>query len=134
MVEEMQLTKRVCIVDDDVSFRRAMTQLIRSFGYQVESFGSAEEYLESGRVDDCDCLISDVQMPGMNGLELQDRLKARGSRVPIIFVAADPGSKARDQALAAGALGFLHKPFREEKLISLLDRLDYAPERSKPKE
>jgi FixJ family two-component response regulator len=120
-VRRKALTKLISIVDDD-SFRRAMTDLVGYLGYAAASFRSAEEFLESGRLGDTDCLICDVQMPGMDGLELQDRLLAGGSRVPIIFVAADPGSKARGKALAAGALAFLHKPFREEKLISFLDQ------------
>jgi FixJ family two-component response regulator len=116
------LAKVISIVDDDESFRRAITDLIRSLGYAVASFGSAEEFLHSNRLADTACLITDVQMPGMSGLDLQSALLAQGSRVPIIFVAADPGSKARGQALASGALAFLTKPFREEKLISFLDQ------------
>ena len=116
------LAKVISIVDDDESFRRAMTDLIRSFGYSVASFASGEEFLQSDRLRDTACLITDVQMPGMSGLDLQGALLARGSRVPIIFVAADPGSKARSHALASGALAFLTKPFREEKLIALLDQ------------
>jgi FixJ family two-component response regulator len=115
------VTKVISIVDDDESFRRAITDLIRSLGYAVASFASAEVFLQSQRLCDTACLITDVQMPGMNGLELQGALLAMGSHVPIIFVAADPGSKARGQALALGALAFLTKPFREEKLICLLD-------------
>jgi FixJ family two-component response regulator len=116
------LTKLISIVDDDESFRRALTHFIRSLGHAVASFGSAEEFLQSNRLDDTACLITDVQMPGMSGLELQGALLAQGSRVPIIFVAADPGSKARRKALTSGALGFLTKPFPEETLISFLDQ------------
>ena len=116
------MARVISIVDDDESFRRAITDLIRSLGHSVASFGSAEEFLQSNRLDETACLITDVRMPGMSGLELQGALQARGSRVPIIFVAADPGSKAREQALSSGALAFLTKPFREEKLISLLDQ------------
>ena len=108
--------------NDDESFRRALAHFIRSLGYTVASFGSAEEFLESNRLDDTVCLITDVQMPGMSGLELQDALLAQGSRVPIIFVAADPGSRARRTALASGAFGFLTKPFPEGTLISFLDQ------------
>jgi FixJ family two-component response regulator len=108
-------------VDDDASFRRAIAQLIESLGYAVATFGSGEEFLRSEHVDDTACLISDVQMPGMSGIELQNRLIARGHRVPIIFVTAYSASEARAQALASGALGFFDKPFSEEKLISCLD-------------
>jgi FixJ family two-component response regulator len=114
--------KVISIVDDNESFRRAMTTLIRSLGHAVAAFGSAEEFLTSGRLHDTACLISDVQMPGMDGIQLQDRLLAEGYRLPIIFVAADPESKARGKALASGALGFLNKPFREEILISFLEQ------------
>jgi len=79
-----------------------------------------EEFLKSGRVEDTRCLISDVQMPGMSGIDLQNHLLAEGYRLPIIFVTAYPESKAREQALASGALGFLNKPFNEEKLVSCL--------------
>jgi FixJ family two-component response regulator len=116
------LAKVISIVDDDESFRRAITDLIRSLGYSVAPFASGEEFLQSDRLDETACLITDVQMPGMSGLDLQSAVLAKGSQVPIIFVAADPGSKARGQALASGALAFLTKPFREEKLIALLDQ------------
>ena len=116
------MAKVISIVDDDESFRRAMTDLIRSLGYSVASFASGEEFLQSDRVRDTACLITDVQMPGISGLDLQGALLASGSRVPIIFVAADPGSKARGHALASGALAFFTKPFREEELIALLDQ------------
>src|SRR5215510_13377872 len=101
----------ISIVDDDASFRRATGRLVESLGYEVEKFGSAEEFLKSGRVDDTACLISDVQMPGMSGIDLQNRLLAQGYRLPIIFVTAYPESNVRAQALASGALGFLNKPF-----------------------
>jgi len=119
--QDIALSKLISIVDDNDSFRRAMATLVRSLGYAVAAFGSAEEFLESDRLDDTACLISDVQMPGMSGIDLQDQLRARGRRTPIIFVAADPTSSARVRALAAGALGFLGKPFSEEKLTSILD-------------
>ncbi len=114
------MTKFISIVDDDASFRDATTRLVRSLGYAVESFASAEEFLQSHRLEHTACLITDVQMSGMSGLELQAALLAQGSRLPIIFVAADPGADSRAQAIAAGALAFLNKPFREENLISFL--------------
>jgi FixJ family two-component response regulator len=116
----------ISIVDDDASFRRAIAQLIESLGYAVATFGSAEEFLRSEHVGDTACLISDVQMPGMSGIELQNRLIARGHRVPIIFVTAYSASEARVQALAAGALGFFDKPLSEEKLISCLENAGRA--------
>ena len=112
----------ISIVDDDASFRRATASLVRSLGHAVEAFSSAEEFLNSDRLHDTACLISDVQMPGMSGIELQSQLLAQGVRMPVIFITAYPESEAREQALAAGALGVLNKPFNEEKLIACLDQ------------
>jgi FixJ family two-component response regulator len=86
------------------------------------TFASAEEFLTSDRMDDTACLISDVQMPGMSGIELQERLNADGHRFSIIFVAASPEASIRGKALAAGALEFLGKPFDDEVLIACLER------------
>jgi FixJ family two-component response regulator len=112
----------ISIVDDDESVRESTKVLIGSLGYAAATFESAEEFLMSSRVHDSACLITDVQMPGMNGIELQRRLIARGHRLPIIFVTAFPEAKVRAQALAAGALGFLSKPFSDEKLTMYLDQ------------
>jgi FixJ family two-component response regulator len=112
----------ISIVDDDASFRRATARLVRSLGHAVAAFGSAEEFLKSDRIRETACLISDVQMPGMSGLELQNRLLAQGVRLPVIFITAYPESNAREQALASGALGFLNKPFNEDNLIACLDQ------------
>jgi FixJ family two-component response regulator len=111
----------ISVVDDDESVREAIKGFIRSLGYVAATFASAEEFLKSERVHETACLITDVQMPGMSGIELQSRLIAKGYRLPIIFITAFPEAKARAQALAAGALGFLSKPFSDEKLISYLD-------------
>jgi FixJ family two-component response regulator len=100
----------VSIVDDDESVRLAMEGLVRSLGFAAHTFRSAEDFLNSPRVDDTACLITDVQMPGMSGLELQSRLRARGSRMPIIFITAYPEHNTRRRAEAAGALAFLEKP------------------------
>jgi FixJ family two-component response regulator len=112
----------ISIVDDDRSFRRAAAGLVESLGYAAAAFGSAEEFLKSGQLDDTACLICDVHMPGMSGIELQDRLLAGGYRIPVVFITAYSDAKARAQALAAGALGFLDKPFGEQELIACLDR------------
>jgi FixJ family two-component response regulator len=112
----------IAVVDDDESFRRATTSFIRSLGHAVIHFASAEAFLKSDRLHDAHCVISDVQMPGMNGLELQEKLIARGHRLPIIFVTAFPEMKARAQAVAAGATCFLSKPFSDEELIACLDK------------
>jgi FixJ family two-component response regulator len=111
----------IAIVDDDESFRRATTSFVRSLGYGTATFESAEAFLKSDRFCDTDCLITDVQMPGMTGIELQGRLIADGHRLPVIFITAFPEMRARAQALAAGAIGFLAKPFNDQNLITCLN-------------
>jgi len=112
----------ISIVDDNESVREATKSLVRSLGYAASTFASAEEYLQSGPVRETSCLITDLQMPGMNGVELQHRLIADGYRTPVIFVTAFPKEKLRTRALEAGAFGFLSKPFDAEHLIECLDR------------
>jgi FixJ family two-component response regulator len=112
----------ISIVDDDKSVREAAKALIRSLGYTAATFASAEEFLESGRLYDTACLITDVQMPGMSGVDLQCNLAANGHCTPVIFVTAYPEENVRARALDAGAFGFLSKPFSEEDLIACLDR------------
>jgi FixJ family two-component response regulator len=108
----------VMIVDDDESVRRAARRLIKSFGFAVETFASAEDFLTSGRLPQTACLVLDVQMPGLNGLELQSRLVSEGHQVPIVFITAFNDDNARDQALRAGAVGYLVKPFEEADLLN----------------
>ena len=119
-----QVSKRqiVSVVDDDASVRSALESLVRSLGFVPFVFESAEDFLSSPRVDDSACLITDVQMPGMNGLDLQDRLIAQGRRIPIIFITAFPEQAIQRRAQARGALGFLEKPFRGGAMIELLRR------------
>jgi FixJ family two-component response regulator len=123
-IKEAKLSKVpvIAVVDDDDSFRHAIMSFIRSLGYAVVQFASAEAFLKSDRLTETDCLISDVQMPGMNGVELQAKLTAQGHHLPIIFMTALPEIKARAQALAAGAIGFLAKPFNDEMLITCLSK------------
>lgn len=111
----------ISIVDDDESVREATKDLVWSLGYAAASFASAEEYLRSDHVADTSCLIADVQMPGMTGVELQDRLIADGYQTPIIFITAFPEAKIRARVLRAGACGFLSKPFNDESLIECLE-------------
>ena len=115
-------TPVIAIVDDDQSFRHATISFIRSLGYSTAAFPSADAFINSEVVENTDCLITDVQMPGMSGIELQNYLIAQGHRVPIIFVTAFPEMEARDNALRAGAVGFLGKPFGDENLISCLNK------------
>lgn len=107
----------VAVIDDDESVRKALASLLRSLGITVATFGAASEFLDSPRRAEMACLIVDVQMPGIDGLELQERLIALGQRIPIIFITAYPDAKLRDRALAAGAAAFLGKPFAAQELI-----------------
>lgn len=113
----MPKTLMISIVDDDESVREAAEVLICSLGYAAATFASAEEYLQSGRASETACLIVDVHMPGMSGIELQAQLIADGHRIPTIFVTAFPKENARVRALRAGAIGFLIKPFSSDCLI-----------------
>jgi FixJ family two-component response regulator len=111
----------ISIIDDDPSVRQATDGLVRSLGYEAVTFASAEDFLESDHIDDTSCLITDVQMPGLSGVELQSVLNARGTRLPIIFITAFPEDRIRRCVLAAGAVGFLSKPFEEAVLIERLE-------------
>jgi len=107
----------ISIVDDDRSVREATRGLVRSLGYGATAFASAEDFLQSDHVSDTACLITDVQMPGLSGVDLQSRLIAQGNRTPVIFITAFPEERIRARAMAAGAVGFLSKPFNEDHLI-----------------
>jgi FixJ family two-component response regulator len=110
----------ISIIDDDPFVRAAIDGLVRSLGYRATIFASAEEYLRSDHVNDTSCVITDVQMPGLSGVELQSLLVARGTCTPMIFITAFPEEKVRRRALEAGAIGFLSKPFDDEQLIEHL--------------
>ena len=103
-------TAKIAIVDDEGAVREAMKLFMRSLGYHTSTFGSAEEFLNSGQVDDTSCLITDVQMPGLSGLDLQDRMIADGHCIPIIFITGHPDDNVRARAMKAGAVAFLGKP------------------------
>jgi FixJ family two-component response regulator len=117
----------ISIVDDDESVRRALKSLIHSLGHNAATFASAEEYLDSEHLHDTSCLISDVQMPGMNGIELQERLAKDGHWTKVIFITGFPDEALRTRALKAGAVGFLKKPFDDHCLIKYLDEALEAP-------
>ena len=110
----------ISIIDDDVSMRNATRRLVKSLGLNADTFASAEEFLESDRVNDTACVITDMQMPGLSGAELQSLLIAQGVNTPIIFITAFPEESLRRRALDAGAVGFLSKPFDEGRLINCL--------------
>jgi FixJ family two-component response regulator len=110
--------KLVAIVDDDYSVRSALQGLMKAVGLPAHAFASAEEFLESGEQHETGCLIADIRMPGMSGLELQATLNANHHRIPIIFITAHGDEKMRLQALRAGAVEFVAKPFDDDALIA----------------
>ncbi len=113
----------IAIVDDDESVCRAMKRLVRSLGMDAETFASGQEFLdlvEAMPSFDVDCVVLDVQMPGLNGMEVQQRLSTGGSRLPIVFITAHDEAGVRERALAMGAVAFLRKPFNDELLIKTL--------------
>ena len=111
----------IAIIDDDASVRASTSSLVRSHGYTVFTFASAEEFLQSERLDRMSCVISDVRMPAMSGVELQRHLLSRGQHVPFIFITAFPEETIRGRAMKAGAICFLTKPFDRATLIKCLD-------------
>jgi FixJ family two-component response regulator len=108
----------VFVVDDDPSVRRGLERLLRSAGYRVETYSSAEQFLEAGRVDGPGCLILDVRMPGQGGLELQQALADRGSLLPMIFITGHSDVPTVVRAMKGGAVDFLMKPFDDEELLA----------------
>jgi FixJ family two-component response regulator len=117
----MRSASLISIVDDDESIREATKGLLRSLGYRAATFASAEEFLQSDHLDNTDCLIADVQMPGLSGVDLQRWLIAKGIRMPTIFITAFPEEGTRVRAMTDGAVGYLGKPFSEESLLKCLD-------------
>jgi FixJ family two-component response regulator len=112
----------VAIVDDDELFRRSIERLVRSAGFTVEAFGSAEDFLERGDLDRTVCAILDMKLPGINGLDLQQRLITRPTPIPIVFVSAHDEAMMQANALRAGAVAFLKKPFDNSTLLDALSR------------
>jgi FixJ family two-component response regulator len=110
----------ISIVDDDDWARSGLGDLISALGYRTRTFASADEFVASGSVDDSSCLITDLHMPGLNGLDLQERLRQDGHRIPIIILTACPQEHHRAQAFAGGAAYFLTKPLDETALAACL--------------
>ena len=110
----------ISIVDDDVLARDGIRELVESLGYKTTVFELAEHFLESGLIAETTCLITDLQMPGLNGLELQEALRSQGYQTPVVLITAYPSEKHRKRALENGAVGFLSKPFDDEALIECL--------------
>jgi FixJ family two-component response regulator len=110
----------IAIVDDDPFVRQATEALVQSLGYRASTFFSAEDFLQSSYIHETSCLISDVQMPGLSGVDLQRVLIAQGNRLPTIFITAYFDERIRRSVMEVGAIGYLSKPFDEESLIELL--------------
>jgi FixJ family two-component response regulator len=123
-----QRTRRIAIVDDDQSVQSALQDLIESEGLSTLCFGSAEEFLDSGAQNEAGCLIADIRMPGMSGIELQAKLKVDRCRIPIIFITAHGDARMRIQAMRDGAVEFLMKPFDNAVLLETVHAAveDYA--------
>jgi FixJ family two-component response regulator len=120
MLECVSNTAVISIVDDDESIRDVISSLIRSHGLTAHAFVSAEEFLQSPHLSETSCLISDVQMPNMNGIELQRVLIEQGRRMPIIFISAFPDEAVEASAMKAGAICFLSKPFDGREIIKCI--------------
>jgi FixJ family two-component response regulator len=111
----------ISVIDDDASVRAATNNLLSSHGYMVDAFASAEEFLQSVRLNDSSCVIADVQMSAMSGLDLLSYMRARGYNAPFIFITAFPDESVRARALKGGAICFLAKPFAGPALISCVE-------------
>ena len=110
----------ISIVDDDESMREAIISLMRAAGYEPEAFPCARDFLDSGQVLRTDCLIADVQMPGMSGIELHGKLVQSGKAIPTVLITAHPDEKARELAMKAGVVCYLAKPFNEDELLDCI--------------
>jgi FixJ family two-component response regulator len=124
----------VSMVDDDASRRTATRRLLSTFGFRADAFASAQAFLDSGRLQDTACLILDVRMPGMDGLELQRWLARNHRRLPIIFVTAHASAEEEARAMQAGALAFLRKPVSPQDLLSALRAAEVASRRGGPED
>ena len=122
MCEYVAKTSLITVVDDDESVRESLTGLLRSVGYQVQTFPSADSFLGSGSCEETECLILDLRMPGIDGYGLQCRLNAEHSRVPVIVITGHADEPERQRAIAAGALDVLHKPFAASLLLKTVEK------------
>ncbi len=119
----------VAIVDDDASVRQSTRRLIRSFGYRAEAFGSGEEFLSSPCAAQTVCLVLDVRMPGMDGLEVQRRLAERDARIPIVFLTGRASDDEERRARSAGAVEFLRKPVGKATWLQVLQKVLHGSQR-----
>jgi FixJ family two-component response regulator len=117
----LSTTQLISIIDDDACARSATGRLVRSLGWQARTFASCDEFLQSPHLSETSCIVSDVQMPRVSGLELQRRLNARGCRIPMIFMTAFCGNAVEAQAMAGGAVAFLTKPLEAKALSACIE-------------
>jgi len=117
----------ISIIDDDALARSGIQELVESLGYNAVNFSSAEHFLASSTIAETTCLITDLQMPGLSGLELLEALRSRGNRTPVILITAYPNESHRNRATKGGAVGFLSKPFDDASLIECLDAAVKSP-------
>jgi FixJ family two-component response regulator len=112
----------VYVIDDDESIRRALKRLLRSMGYHAVTFDSAEEFMEATSCRGEGCLVLDIRLPGMTGLDLQEKLAASGAKYPVIFMTAHDNPQWQERAKKAGAVAYLRKPFDEQSLLGAIQR------------
>ena len=122
-MNETDRASLVYVVDDDDALRDSLVWLLESAGYSAEAFGSAEEFLAEYVPDTAACLVLDLRLPGMSGIELQQHLKHAGSALPIIFITGHGDSRTEADALKSGGCYFLHKPFLDERLLALVEQV-----------
>jgi FixJ family two-component response regulator len=122
-MQDKNATERLLlsVVDDDEMLRESLPDLLREFGFSARAFSSGQEFLSSNYVDETRCLILDVAMPGMSGLEVQEELKRRGRAIPIIFITGQKDEDIRKQALRQGAVNVLYKPFSDSALLEAVN-------------
>jgi FixJ family two-component response regulator len=120
-MKQKKILAVIGIVDDDESVRDSISSLLRSAGYKTESFESAEAYLNSDRASEPNCLLLDVRMPGLSGLQLQSELNHQKVSIPVIFITAHPDEQVRERALSEGAVAVLGKPFNDDVLLGAID-------------
>ena len=113
---------KICVIDDDQDVLQAVRRLLRAAGFATETFGSAEEFLDSGRQPSPDCLVLDVHLGRLSGFDLQDRLAASGRSIPIVFITAHDDPSTRERAQRAGDAEYLRKPFEDQSLIGAIHK------------
>jgi FixJ family two-component response regulator len=113
----------ISVIDDDEAVRVAIQSLLRSLDYDAHIFASAEEFLASRQLRHSSCVISDVQMPGLSGVQLQELLRAKGIHIPVIFITAHSDERVRERAMRAGAVAFVDKPISQQNLVRWLDEI-----------